>query len=149
MAEEWYTSPQEAARRLELLSGYWNALRNAALGRSTRPRVSADLADTIAADHLSYHEWRDALPEGFVYGVPTWVDELQDWTSRANWTHDQIKRELPGEQLPARLTEWKPTLNAHDAMQAGKGIVIAQMFSGLGGLLMGAGFIYFLARRGR
>lgn len=147
MATEWWTSPSEAARRLELLTSTWNQIVNAALGRGTTPYVSAATADWIAAEVQGYREWRDQI-EGWQWGVQ-WADELTDWTARANTARERVARELaaraakdpsaPAIALPAPLTEWKEIGPSQ----------VATAFAGLGGLVLGVGAIalVLLARR--
>lgn len=145
MAAEWWTSPEEASRRLELLSVYWNTLRNTALGRSTHPIVTDDLADDVAAEHLAYHAWRDAIPHGWTMG-PTvqWADELADWTRRANAMRARIKEQLWDIELPAAMTVWNEKAIPETAK------AVAQATVSMGTLALGLGALYLWAtmRRG-
>jgi hypothetical protein len=139
-AAEWWTSPEEASRRLELLSVYWNTLRNLALGRSTHPDVTDDLADDVAAEHMAYHAWRDAIPQGLIIGPVTWADELNEWTRRANAIRERIKEQLWDVEVPAPITDWTELI----APATTQAVVhsIAQTFVGMGGLALGLGALY-------
>jgi hypothetical protein len=141
-ASELITTPPEAEQRLEALSRYWNALRNAALGRSTRPLVSDALADHVASEHLGYHAWRDSLPAGMLTGITvSWADDLRDWTRRANEVRASIRVERPDLLLPAPLAEYSEGLPAQVT------VAVASVFSGLGGVIMGAGLLYLWSLR--
>ncbi len=68
---------------IDELSEAWNELRNAALGRGTKPVVSAELAQRVGAD---YDAWRDALqnnqwPTDDAFASVTasrWVDRYRE-----------------------------------------------------------------------
>ena len=142
MADEFLTLGSEATRRLEALSKQWNDVRNAALGRGTKPLVSAALADDVAAEHMAYHEWRQGL-SGLTF---TWsfTDELNDWTRRCNAARARVAAEfakLKGAPLlPPKLTEWREMAPA--AVQS-----VFTAFAGMSGLALGAGLILLLASR--
>lgn len=145
MADELWTTGSEAARRLDLLTEQWDGVRNAALGRGVNPLVSAALADSVANDWAAFHSWRDTL--GGWTLTSSWVDELTEWTRRCNAARAAIASELARKPppagspaLPGAITEWHETLPAIATN-------IASVFAGAGGLALGLGLVFLLARR--
>lgn len=63
------------------LSEAWNQLRNAALGRGTKPNVSPDLAGRVAREYERWRAWRaDADPTDDLMASLTaraWVDRYR------------------------------------------------------------------------
>ena len=133
MASEWWTSPSEAARRLDAVRTLWNGVQNAALGRSTRPNVSDALAKHIVAETTAFREFADQV-EGWQWGVQ-WADELTDWSARANAARARVEAELAAKgadvPVPAPVTEWHEI-----GPQA-----VASVFAGAAGLALGIGAI--------
>lgn len=104
MAElEWWTTPGEAGRRLDLLDTQWNALQNAALGRSVQPLVGPQLAQRVVAEWTAYKNWRATL--GGLMLVSSWADDLGVWTRKSNDLRAAIA--AAGQPVPAALTEWE------------------------------------------
>jgi len=107
MAEkEWWLTGGEAARRLDALTDYWNALQNAALGRGVEPIAPMALADELVSNNEGFHRWRATL-EGYTF-VSSMADELEQWTRRANEFRVKLQAaRVPA--LPVALTEWEQT----------------------------------------
>lgn len=146
MANELWTTGSEAQRRLDEVQATWNAVRNAALGRGVRPLVSPALAEYVASEAEAFRAWRESLG-GFTL-TSSWLDELADWTRRANVARAKVAAELQAKPapagspaLPATLTEWHET-----APQIAT--TIASVFAGAGGLALGLGLLFLLSRRG-
>jgi hypothetical protein len=104
MAElEWWTTPGEAARRLQLLDDQMNALQNAALGRGVKPLVGPQLAQRVADEWTAYRNWRQTL--GGLMLVSSWADDLGVWTRKANDLRAAIA--AAGQPVPAALIQWE------------------------------------------
>jgi hypothetical protein len=96
-ATELFTWPSEAIRRLDLLTDRWNVLRAAAWGRGTTPLVEQPLADEVESERQAFSDWREKI--GGMEWIPGLLDELNDWTTRANRIADKLraaKKFVPG-----------------------------------------------------
>jgi hypothetical protein len=104
MAEtEWWTTPGEAARRLDALTTQFGNLQNAAIGRGLgAEKVPGELADVVVETCNQYRAWRETL--GGVEYVMDWKDDLTLWTERANKLRAQIAKYT---KVPGALTEYR------------------------------------------
>lgn len=115
---EWWTTPGEAERRLQMLDDQMNELRNAALGRGVKPLVGPQLAQRVADEWAMYRKWRETL--GGVMLVSSWADELDVWTRQANDLRAAIA--AAGQTVPLALTEWQTQGPAFLAASLGLGV---------------------------
>lgn len=73
------------------LNDAWNALRNRALGRGTKPRVSKPLARKLSSALAAWREFR-ASPSRTLDRIS--VADLNEWVSRYNALDRQVAAEL-------------------------------------------------------
>jgi hypothetical protein len=93
-------TPAVLEHRIGILTAAWNELRNYALGRGLKPRVSARTADVVGK---AYEAWRAAL-DGFGAGGllirPSTASQTDDWYRRYNALRDVVESERPGAPPP-------------------------------------------------
>ena len=71
--------------RLQVLSDYWQELRNAAFGRGVQPLVDPKLAETIGQAYEAFHQWRngDVLQLSLLSDAG-WTAQFDQWAARAD-----------------------------------------------------------------
>lgn len=103
---DFIETPADVQRRIDALTDAWNALRNAAFGRSTKPLVAASLADEVDTGWSRYRTWQQALK----VNTPAWTprvlqpsafaDELTEQEGIYNTIRAKVATALPDALVP-------------------------------------------------
>lgn len=129
-----------ATDKAQVLSDYWNQLRNAALGRGLSPNVSPVLATLVGEQYEKWRTWLESQGalDSIVNALPFTDEELAMQTRQYNAARTAVSTELPDSSLPPALQEGTALEHAAEAVEkaAGKAAVVLGL-----GIAAGLGFV--------
>jgi hypothetical protein len=132
-------TPATIEYRVNMLTAAWNELRNYALGKGTKPLVSATVAELVGR---RYEEWRAALagmgPMDTML-VTAQADEVTvHWWRTFNAVREVVDADKPGAPLPIPEGEFVTVPESVAKAAKAAADAGAHVIGATGGLLLGA-----------